>query len=289
MTLNCSVTPKQCDHEVKWLNNDKDTEDYPELKLSRSGCSVSVSFTDSSPPSQFYRTLKCEVKQRYTNNLFTFFPQSPPEDKPTTPSTPSSTSSSTGISVDSALTSLSIKPTHERGTRRDMEQTRPEIEMTYLLKIVLPVAVVVVLIVAFAILMLWRRRKGSGDTNGDTVKPDDGVTYASVQINQKRNNDRKRPQSRDGEDVTYSSVNVPGQSRKATGKTATGEPEDGVTYASVNFDSNNKKKKKKKQSGAGSEEEDVTYSSVMVSAAAAAQSDPAQLYSSVHKHTRKNI
>ncbi|XP_055005136.1 uncharacterized protein LOC129407613 isoform X8 [Boleophthalmus pectinirostris] len=81
VTFNCSVaSPGKCQHDFKWFNNNEEvTTDHKDLKISRSDswCDLSVSFNDPSPPSEFYQTLKCEVKQNYPTQIFTFVPRPP--------------------------------------------------------------------------------------------------------------------------------------------------------------------------------------------------------------------
>ncbi|KAK7910105.1 hypothetical protein WMY93_014789 [Mugilogobius chulae] len=79
VTYNCSV--KDCYHNVTWLNNNNQevTKDHTDLQMSQyhsfSVCWASVSFKNTSPPSPSHRALKCEIRQRLSTEIFTFFPK----------------------------------------------------------------------------------------------------------------------------------------------------------------------------------------------------------------------
>ncbi|XP_055005130.1 uncharacterized protein LOC129407613 isoform X2 [Boleophthalmus pectinirostris] len=163
VTFNCSVaSPGKCQHDFKWFNNNEEvTTDHKDLKISRSDswCDLSVSFNDPSPPSEFYQTLKCEVKQNYPTQIFTFVPR-PPDEKTTEPPTtsrPGTSTSATAAPTFSTDISTQVKV---------QDQTNSPSPFTRLLvSVVVPVVVCVALLLICVALVLWRKLSGNKNPN----------------------------------------------------------------------------------------------------------------------------
>ncbi|XP_023203994.1 uncharacterized protein LOC111611433 isoform X2 [Xiphophorus maculatus] len=250
VALFCSVIQyDHCLHEVKWLYEGKE-EKPSDMKIYQHSCSATVTFPTSHQKLDIYPSLTCKVTNSVTKavQLIPFSLQS----SEVTQSTPTATHHWT-----SAGSNKEVKQQGEnqRKTTKGVEKTTNSADLTSSFPwwyIFTPLCLAMVLITVLVII-IWNKTKGNKTQIEGSMVP-----QHKVATNQDLN-----PESSVG-------LAVPETSQNTT------EPEDDLSYATINF------KKSKKETG--KVQETVIYSTVGTSSSSAGvSSDTDCLYSTVNK------
>ncbi|XP_032441873.1 uncharacterized protein LOC116734525 isoform X3 [Xiphophorus hellerii] len=250
VALFCSVVLYDyCRHEVKWLYEGKE-EKPSDMEIHQHSCSATVTFPTSHQKLDIYPSLTCKVTNSDTKavQLIPFSLQS----SEVTQSTPTATHHWT-----SAGSNKEVKQQgeNERKTTKGIEKTTNSADLTSSFPwwyIFIPLCLAMVLITVLVII-IWNKTKGNKtQTEGSMVPQHKAATNQDL-----------NPESSVG-------LAVPETSQNTT------EPENDLSYATINF-----KKSKKKT---GKVQETVIYSTVGTSSSSAGvSSDTDCLYSTVNK------
>nr|XP_020510508.1 uncharacterized protein LOC109999724 isoform X2 [Labrus bergylta]XP_029137221.1 uncharacterized protein LOC109999724 isoform X1 [Labrus bergylta]XP_029137222.1 uncharacterized protein LOC109999724 isoform X1 [Labrus bergylta]XP_029137223.1 uncharacterized protein LOC109999724 isoform X2 [Labrus bergylta] len=204
VTLICSVsTFDGCRQTVKWLFQNKDVEEHRQgVRTSDSPCTASVTVpTYLEIYKSRYKSLECKVSVGEGGQLFPFKLQPSDENpgevttatiKSTTPNEKSKTETDTTETGVNDSSKLNVLPVWQW--------------------VLITVAVLVVIALVIIVVKIIRRKRTAGNKSlrdDGATAPEDGVTYSSIKINEKKKGQAQVQRKKDadeGAEVTYSTL-----------------------------------------------------------------------------------